>query len=217
MQEKSVTKAELARQTGKSETYIYSLCYGKKPAPRPEFMAILSDAMECSKGERNTLMDYAMKRVTGSGSDYLNPTLIDEFYIPPAGVTMVPVLKRCPASRDLGWQSHDVESWLHVPQKFVRKRRMYLIPANDEGMTKASIDKTDLLLVHLDQKPKHGDIVIYFKSGAYSVRRLHQKTGIVTLSPESHNSLYQPFRLKKKTSTKCFRGVVERIHFKEIK
>ena len=69
---KRLSKAELGRRIGKSQPYIYHLCRGTKPIPKPDVMASIIKAINANKEEAQKLMDYSYQRILGKYAKYLS-------------------------------------------------------------------------------------------------------------------------------------------------
>lgn len=63
--EKKLNRADVARRAGKSWTHIHHLFAGFKPAPYPEEMDRLADALGCTPQERAKLLSFAFRRAAG--------------------------------------------------------------------------------------------------------------------------------------------------------
>lgn len=62
---KEFSKAEVGRRIGKTQGYIYLLCSGRKPAPRPSVMDKIIKAVDATKEESQKLMDYSYRKALG--------------------------------------------------------------------------------------------------------------------------------------------------------
>lgn len=72
LREKDLSKAELGRRIRKTQPYIYHLCRGTKPVPRPDVMSAIAKALDASKAETQKLMDYSYQRVLGKYAKFLD-------------------------------------------------------------------------------------------------------------------------------------------------
>lgn len=70
--EKEVSKAELGRRIRKTQPYIYHLCRGTKPTPKPDIMSAMAKALDASKFETQKLMDYSYRRILGKYAKFLD-------------------------------------------------------------------------------------------------------------------------------------------------
>ena len=69
---KRVSKAELGRRIRKTQPYIYHLCRGTKPIPKPDVMDAVIKAIDANKEEAQKLMDYSYQRIIGKYAKFLN-------------------------------------------------------------------------------------------------------------------------------------------------
>lgn len=214
LERKGLSKAEVARRTGKTQPYIYLLCYARKPVPKPDFMVILADALGCTKAERKALMDFSLARALKRQKPYYEPVTLEDLYIPPKGMTVVPVLKCAPRSNK-GHENSEIEYWTALSVKIAKNRPLYIIAMNDDGLTKLNIFKDDLLLVAMNRSPRNKEPVIFGKGDDYVVRTYARKGKTVTLYPQSHDSRHKPIILKKKDANQIM-GVVDSLYLKPV-
>ncbi len=69
---KRLSKSELGRRIRKTQPYIYHLCRGTKPIPKPDVMASIIKAVDANKEEAQKLMDYSYQRILGKYAQYLS-------------------------------------------------------------------------------------------------------------------------------------------------
>lgn len=216
IQEKGLSQAEVSRRLGTTQPYVCLLANGQKPAPRPDLMAKLSDALGLTGKERQELMNYAYERVFGREAPaFVKAKRLDELIIEPKGSVMVPVLKTCPKFQR-GWNYELVSDWLYLPEKTVGKRRIYALKAQGGAMSRAGIENDDLLLIDADGKPQNSNIVVFLnEKGEYQIRRFFRKGEKIVLAPDSPNQAYQPIIFNSERKLKL-RGVVQSIYNKRL-
>lgn len=72
LRKERISKAELGRRIGKSQPYIYHLCRGTKPIPKPDIMAKIIEGTKANKEDAQKLMDFSYQRILGKYARYLS-------------------------------------------------------------------------------------------------------------------------------------------------
>lgn len=158
-----LSKAEVGRRIGKTQGYIYLLCSGRKPAPRPSVMDKIVKAVEATKDEAQKLMDYSYRKALGEYAKTFegSKTLESAAYASPG--REIPILSWVSAGHftDMGQNYRDeAEGKISTDSK---GKRLFALKVKSDCM---------------EPEFRHGDIIIVdpdvgWENGDYIVARLN--------------------------------------------
>ncbi len=160
LKERRMYKAELGRRIKKTQPYIYLLCKGKKPTPKPKMMAQIIKAVDdLSREEAQKLMDFSYRRVLG---DYA-PEMIGkqiEVSLPTLGPHQIPILSWESAVRGLNEDVRNIKDIEGKTSTDIKGERLFALKlAKDIGMDPI-FKKGEIIVVDPDAKWKSGDYVV---------------------------------------------------------
>lgn len=164
LQKYDLSKAEVGRRIGKTQGYIYLLCSGRKPAPRPGVMdKIVKAVSDASKDEAQKLMDYSYRKALGEYAKTFegSRTLETAAYVSPA--QEIPILSWVSAGRfsDMGQNYRDEAEGKITTD--LKGKRLFALKVKSDCM---------------EPEFKHGDVIIVdpdtgWNNGDYVVARLN--------------------------------------------
>jgi len=80
-----------------------------------------------------------------------------------------------------------IETSLDLPKLLVRRKAATFFLRVKGSSMSPTIEDKDLLVVDKSIKAAHGDIVIAAMNGEFTVKRLYQRAGFVSLQPDNPN------------------------------
>ena len=156
---KRLSKAELGRRIGKTQPYIYHLCRGTKPIPKPDVMTSIIKAVHATKEEAQKLMDFSYQRILGQYAKFFTSSKGIELTTYSSPVQEIPILSWVSAAHfsDMGTaDDRDNEGRIHTDLK---GKRLFALKVKNDCM-EPEFMHGDIIIVDPDVSWENGDYVV---------------------------------------------------------
>ncbi|GEM_PF-3287113 len=158
---KDIYQIDLARGIKKTRPYIYQLCKGMKPTPKPKAMAALINAFgNLSTQEAQKLMDYSYRRVLGDYAPQFMGKQIEVGSPSPPSANEIPILSwagavQVPKVKNLP-DLKGIEDWIPADPK---GKRLFALRIKDSCM-EPEFRQSEIITIDPDAKWKSGDFIV---------------------------------------------------------
>ncbi len=198
IERKDMYKVELARRIRKTRPYIYQLCSGKKPTPKPKSMALIAKALDADKTETQKLMDFSYKRVLGEDASKLMGREI-EVTLPPPPTDEIPILSWASAAHIAkGKNVAQIKNVEGRTTTDLKGEHLFALKIKDSCMEPV-FSRDDIITVDPSAKWKGGDyIVVRFNHDEATFKQIKIQNDKVFLHHLSDEGLYPDIKLTKK-------------------
>ena len=183
-------KAELGRRIKKTQPYIYHICTGKRPTPKPAMMARIIKAIgDLTQEEAKRLMKFSYQRVFGEHVDEEFDKQMEA--LPSACTHGIPILTLVSAAQVLDVKNvselKDIEGSTTTDLK---GKRLFALKVKDSSM-EPEFFNGDIIVVDPDANWKSGDYVIARLNHDETLifTQLKIQKDVITLHPLTHIKL----------------------------
>ncbi len=159
LQAKELSKAEIGRRIKKTQGYIYLLCYGRKPAPKPALMDKIIKAVDATKEEAQKLMDYSYRKALGEYARSFQESRSLELTSYSSPLQEIPILSWVSAGHfsDVG-QGHRDGAEGKI-QTDLKGKRLFALKVKSDCM-EPEFRHGDVIIVDPDAGWNNGDYVV---------------------------------------------------------
>ncbi len=179
LREKDMSKAELGRRIRKTQPYIYHLCRGSKPIPKPDVMSSIIKAIDATKDEAQKLMDYSYQRILGSYAKFFTGSKSVEPARYSSPIQEIPVLSWVSAAKFSDMSADYTEDAEGKIATDLKGKRLFALKVKDSCM-EPEFKHGDIIIVDPDVNWNDGDYVVarlnHDDEATFKQLKIHSKT-----------------------------------------